>query len=79
MMLFPLIWYMKVMIKHPESKATKGSEKLFVHVCITIQSITQKMNQRNNPKEEDTGKWKRVKHSLILATTVLQPLPAEAD
>lgn len=66
-MLFPLIRYMKVMIMHPEPKGTKGSEELFVHVCIMLQSIAHKMNQVNNPREEGTGKWKHIKHPLILA------------
>lgn len=62
-----------------ELKATKGSEKLFVHAHVTLQSIAHKMNQRNNLRKGSTGKWKHVKHPLILATTVPQPLPVEDD
>lgn len=64
---------------HPELKAIKGSEKLFVHAYVTLQSLAHKMNQRNNLREGSTGKRKHVKHPLISATTVPQPLPAEAD
>ena len=61
------------------TQSHQGLRKLFVHVCIMLQTIAHKINERNNPREEDTGKWKCIKHPLILATTVPQPLPAEAD
>lgn len=34
----------EIMIMHPETKASKGSGELFVHVCITLRSLAPRSN-----------------------------------